>query len=90
MAAETTGSEERRVVTVLFADVADYQVEKPSAASVVSVADDATIAGAVLIRPVGVDEITRTAREGLLMPPKSTFFTPKPRAGLVMRVFDTP
>jgi uncharacterized protein (DUF1015 family) len=40
---------------------------------------------AVLIRPVSVDEIVRTAREGLLMPPKSTFFTPKLRTGLVIR-----
>lgn len=41
--------------------------------------------GAVLIRPVGVAEIERTAREGLLMPPKSTFFTPKLKTGLVLR-----
>ena len=38
---------------------------------------------AVLIRPVSVAEIERTAREGLLMPPKSTFFTPKLRTGFV-------
>ena len=42
-------------------------------------------AGAVLIRPVSVAEIERTAREGLLMPPKSTFFTPKLRTGFVIR-----
>jgi uncharacterized protein (DUF1015 family) len=40
---------------------------------------------AVLIRPVSVREIERTAHEGLLMPPKSTFFTPKLRTGLVLR-----
>jgi uncharacterized protein (DUF1015 family) len=40
---------------------------------------------AVLIRPVSVEEITRTAREGILMPPKSTFFTPKLRTGFVVR-----
>ena len=39
----------------------------------------------VLIRPVGVAEIERTAREGVLMPPKSTFFTPKLRTGFVVR-----
>ena len=38
---------------------------------------------AVLIRPVSIAEIERTAREGLLMPPKSTFFTPKLRTGFV-------
>jgi uncharacterized protein (DUF1015 family) len=42
-------------------------------------------AAAVLIRPVSVAEIERTAREGLLMPPKSTFFTPKLKTGLVLR-----
>ena len=40
---------------------------------------------AVLIRPVSIEEIERTAREGLLMPPKSTFFTPKLRTGFVVR-----
>jgi len=40
---------------------------------------------AVLIRPTGIDEIRRTADERLLMPPKSTFFTPKLRTGLVLR-----
>lgn len=42
-------------------------------------------AAAVLIRPTGIDEIRRTADERLLMPPKSTFFTPKLRTGLVFR-----
>ena len=40
---------------------------------------------AVLIRPTSITEIERTAREGLLMPPKSTFFMPKLRTGLVIR-----
>ena len=44
---------------------------------------------AILIKPVSVDEIKRTANEGLLMPPKSTFFTPKLRTGLVMRELKT-
>jgi uncharacterized protein (DUF1015 family) len=46
---------------------------------------DPTVTAAVLIRPVSVAEIERTAREGLLMPPKSTFFTPKLLTGLVVR-----
>jgi uncharacterized protein (DUF1015 family) len=49
---------------------------------------DPSITAAVLIRPVSVAEIERTAREGLLMPPKSTFFTPKLRTGLVIRELD--
>ena len=43
---------------------------------------------AVFIKPVSVAEIQRTAHEGLLMPPKSTFFTPKLRTGLVIREVD--
>ena len=42
-------------------------------------------AAAVLIRPVSLAEIERTGREGLLMPPKSTFFTPKLKTGFVIR-----
>lgn len=43
------------------------------------------VVAGVLIRPVTVAEIRRTADEGLLMPPKSTFFTPKLRTGPVLR-----
>jgi len=46
---------------------------------------DGTADAAILIRPTSLEEIRRTAREGLLMPPKSTFFTPKLRTGLVVR-----
>jgi uncharacterized protein (DUF1015 family) len=40
---------------------------------------------AVLIRPVPLAEIIHTARAGELMPPKSTFFTPKLLTGPVIR-----
>jgi uncharacterized protein (DUF1015 family) len=46
---------------------------------------DGRAAAAVLVRPVSLAEIQRTAREGLLMPPKSTFFTPKLKTGAVLR-----
>lgn len=49
-----------------------------------AVADRVAVA-AVLVRPVSLAEIERTAREGLLMPPKSTFFTPKLKTGAVLR-----
>lgn len=54
-------------------------------AQAVAAVRDGSATAAVLIRPVSVAEIERTAREGLLMPPKSTFFTPKLRTGLVIR-----
>jgi uncharacterized protein (DUF1015 family) len=50
--------------------------------------DAGRAAAAVVIRPVSVAEIERTAREGLLMPPKSTFFTPKLKSGFVIRPLD--
>ena len=50
--------------------------------------DAGRASAAVLIRPVSVSEIERTAREGLLMPPKSTFFTPKLKTGFVIRTLD--
>ncbi len=53
--------------------------------NVLGVLDRGEAQAAVLIRPVSVREIERTAHEGLLMPPKSTFFTPKLRTGLVLR-----
>lgn len=52
---------------------------------VLAAVDAGSCRAAVLIRPVSVAEIERTAREHLLMPPKSTFFTPKLRTGFVLR-----
>ena len=45
---------------------------------------------AVLVAPVSEQAIAAAGDAGLRFPQKSTFFTPKPRAGLVARVFDTP
>lgn len=69
----------------VLADVPHSVAYQHGVANVVDVVMSGTAAGAVLIRPVSVAEIERTAREGLLMPPKSTFFTPKLRTGLVLR-----
>jgi len=43
---------------------------------------------AVLLRPVSVEQIIAIADGGERMPPKSTFFHPKPRTGLVFRSVD--
>jgi uncharacterized protein (DUF1015 family) len=40
---------------------------------------------AVLLRPVDVHQIARTALAGRTMPTKTTFFRPKPRTGMVFR-----
>lgn len=39
----------------------------------------------VLLRPATVDQIATTGRGGRRLPPKTTFFWPKPRTGLVIR-----
>jgi uncharacterized protein (DUF1015 family) len=38
-----------------------------------------------LLRPATVDQIADTAHSGRRMPPKTTFFHPKPRTGMVYR-----
>ncbi|HLX77360.1 MAG TPA: DUF1015 domain-containing protein [Acidimicrobiales bacterium] len=40
---------------------------------------------AVLLKPATVSEIADAAHHGTTMPPKTTFFVPKPRTGLVFR-----
>lgn len=42
----------------------------------------------VLVRPVSVGDIVEIAHGGERMPPKSTFFHPKPATGVVFRPFD--
>ena len=60
----------------------DYQHGLPEMLDLVG---SGSVTAGVLIRPTSLAEIERTAREGLLMPPKSTFFTPKLRTGFVIR-----
>jgi uncharacterized protein (DUF1015 family) len=40
---------------------------------------------AVLLRPATVDQIAAISHGGVRMPPKTTFFWPKPRTGMVIR-----
>ena len=42
---------------------------------------------AILCRPATVHQIAQTAHGGVRMPPKTTFFWPKPRTGMVLRDF---
>jgi len=45
---------------------------------------------AIFCRPATIDQIARTAEGGERMAPKTTFFWPKPRTGMVMRDFAGP
>lgn len=69
----------------LLADTAHAVTYQHGVDRVVSAVTTGRARAAVLIRPVSVSEIERTAREGVVMPPKSTFFTPKLLTGLVIR-----
>ena len=42
----------------------------------------------MLLRPATVEQIIDIAHGGELMPPKTTFFWPKPRTGQVFRLLD--
>lgn len=48
--------------------------------------DDCVVAFALY--PITIKEIMDVADAGLIMPPKSTWFEPKPRSGFVVRVFE--
>lgn len=48
--------------------------------------DDSVAAFAM--HPVEINDLLQVADAGLIMPPKSTWFEPKPRAGFIVRVFD--
>jgi uncharacterized protein (DUF1015 family) len=43
---------------------------------------------ALLLRPVTVDQISDWAHARQRMPPKSTYFYPKPRTGMVFRTVE--
>jgi len=43
---------------------------------------------AIALYPTTLKELMDVADAGLIMPPKSTWFEPKPRSGFVVRVFE--
>lgn len=43
---------------------------------------------AFAMHPVVIDDLMSVADARMIMPPKSTWFEPKPRSGFVVRVFD--
>ena len=43
---------------------------------------------AIALHPCSINEVMNVADADMIMPPKSTWFEPKPRSGFCMRVFD--
>jgi uncharacterized protein (DUF1015 family) len=60
---------------------------RDDAATVAALVGKGAADAAVLLRPVSVSVIRRAAFAGVRMPEKTTFFHPKPRTGMVMRVW---
>jgi uncharacterized protein (DUF1015 family) len=75
--------------TALLPALPDPEVAyRNDAATVAALVEKGTAQAAVLLRPVTVAQIHAAAAAGLRMPPKTTFFEPKPRTGLVFRSLD--
>ena len=43
---------------------------------------------AFAMHPVRIEDLLKVADKDMIMPPKSTWFEPKPRSGFVLRMFD--
>ncbi|HEX5615558.1 MAG TPA: DUF1015 domain-containing protein [Acidimicrobiia bacterium] len=56
--------------------------------AVAALVDKGNASAGVLLRPVSVADTRAAAMAGLRMPQKTTFFTPKPRTGMVFRRLD--
>jgi uncharacterized protein (DUF1015 family) len=61
---------------------------RSDAAAVAALVEKGTADAAVLLRPVTVAQIRAAAFAGVRMPEKTTFFSPKPRTGIVFRSLD--
>ncbi len=63
---------------------------RSDAGAVAALVEKGAADAAVLLRPVTVAQIRAAAFAGVRMPEKTTFFSPKPRTGMVFRSLDEP
>jgi uncharacterized protein (DUF1015 family) len=87
---DAAGSElDSSLVELVLADVGHHEVSyrnsRDEALGAVT-AGDADLA--VLLRPVTVEQIAEWAAARRRMPPKTSYFSPKPRTGMVFRAID--
>lgn len=78
---------DQAVLPGLGARAVEHRADLVAAAAEVAAADDAML---FVLRPVDPRAVEALAAGGEHMPPKSTYFRPKPRAGLVLRPLDEP
>ncbi len=90
--AEAAGSDlDSSMVALVLAELPEHELGfRYSWRDAVAVVDDEQAQAAVLLRPVTVEQIADWARAGRRMPPKSTYFHPKPRTGMVYRTLAAP
>ena len=84
---EAAGSElDSSMVALVMAELPDHELEYLHSwqEGVRAVADEKAQA-VLLLRPVSVTQIAEWARDGRRMPPKTTYFHPKPATGMVFR-----
>jgi uncharacterized protein (DUF1015 family) len=78
------------IATVLAALPPHEVMHRHSVAEAMEALRDGEGQAAFLLRPVTVKQIEEWANERRRMPPKTTFFSPKPRTGMVFRSLDLP
>ena len=85
--AEAAGADlDSSMVALVIAELPDHELTFfNSWSEAVGAVERETAQAVVLMRPVTVDQIAEWARAGRRMPPKTTYFHPKPRTGMVFR-----
>jgi uncharacterized protein (DUF1015 family) len=85
--AEAAGSDlDSSMVALVLAELPEHEVEfRYTWRDAVAEVENEAAQAAVLLRPVTVEQIAAWAHAGRRMPPKSTYFHPKPRTGMVYR-----
>jgi uncharacterized protein (DUF1015 family) len=78
------------IATALAALPPHEIMHRHSVAEAMEAVRDGEGQAAFLLRPVTVKQIEEWANERRRMPPKTTFFSPKPRTGMVFRSLDLP
>ena len=76
------------IATVLESLPAHEVMHRHSVAEALEALESGEAQAAFLLRPVTVKQIDEWANERRRMPPKTTFFSPKPRTGMVFRSLD--
>jgi uncharacterized protein (DUF1015 family) len=79
------------LIASVLSELPPHEVmHRHSVAEAMEALADGEAQAAFLLRPVTVKQIDEWANERRRMPPKTTYFSPKPRTGMVFRSLDLP